>query len=78
MGGGGPDGKKLYDFFLLLAQDPDGPLYHKYLLHPEDVMREQHLPEPVIAAVMQGNLKELNKLLKGSGKDIICGTIVRG
>jgi hypothetical protein len=32
----------------------------------------------VIAAVMQGDLKELNKLLKGSGKDIICGTIVRG
>ncbi len=78
MGGGGPDGKKLHDFFLLLAQDPEGPLYQRYLKQPEQVMREQHLPDPVIAAVMQGDLKELNKLLKGSGKDIICGTIVRG
>jgi hypothetical protein len=46
--------------------------------HPQQVMREKNLPDPVIAAVMQGDLKELNKLLKGSGKDIICGTIVRG
>jgi hypothetical protein len=76
MGGGGPDGKKLHDFFLLLAQDPD--TYQRYLQHPQQVMREKNLPDPVIAAVMQGDLKELNKLLKGSGKDIICGTIVRG
>jgi hypothetical protein len=76
MSSGGPDGKKLHDFFVLLAEDP--ALYQRYLQNPQQVMREQKLPDPVIAAVMQGNLKELNKLLKGSGKDIICGTIVRG
>jgi hypothetical protein len=76
VGGGNPDGKKLHDFFVLLADD--SALYQRYLQQPAEVMSEQHLPPPVINAVMQGDLKELNKLLKGSGKDIICGTIVRG
>jgi hypothetical protein len=76
VGGGNPDGKKLHDFFVLLADD--SALYQRYLQQPEQVMSEQHIPPPVIKAVMQGDLKELNTLLKGSGKDIICGTIVRG
>jgi hypothetical protein len=73
---GGDDGKKLRDFFLQLADDPEG-LYKKYLLHPREVMADK-LPQNVIDAVMAGNLKELNRIVKGPGKDIICGTIVRG
>ena len=74
---GADDGKKLRDFFLLLAENADGPLYQSYLEDPRRVMREHGLSGAVIEAVIHGNLKELNRLVKGSGTDIICGTIVR-
>ena len=74
---GADDGKKLRDFFLLLAENAEKPLYQKYFNDPRGVMKEHGLSEPVVEAVMHGNLKELNRLVKGSGTDIICGTIVR-
>jgi hypothetical protein len=65
---------RLKKFFEDLAED--SALYNSYLRDPVATMREYGLDEETITAVMTGDLRGLNSLLKGEA--IICGTIVQG
>jgi hypothetical protein len=71
------DAAALADFFGRLADDP--ALYNNYITAPVATMREASIPEDIIAAVLQGNLRKLNKLFADdSAHTVILGTIVRG
>ena len=77
MNGGTEDAGALADFFGRLAEDP--ALYNDYVTDPVATMRAASIPEDLIAAVLQGNLRKLNKLFaEDSGHVVILGTIVRG
>lgn len=77
MNGGTDDAAALRDFFARLADDP--ALYNDYITDPVKTMREAGIPEDLIAAVLQGNLRKLNKLFaEDSATPVILGTIVRG
>jgi len=74
---GSDDAARLSEFFGRLAEDP--ALYNDYLTDPVATMRAAAIPEELISAVMQGNVKKLNKLFaQDSGHVVILGTIVRG
>jgi hypothetical protein len=74
------DAAALADFFARLADDP--ALYNDYITDPVATMRAASIPEDIIAAVLQGNLRKLNKLFASredaGGPVVILGTIVRG
>jgi hypothetical protein len=71
------DADALAEFFGRLAEDP--ALYNDYVTDPVATMRAAGIPEDLIAAVLQGNLRKLNKLFEeDSGRTVILGTIVRG
>ncbi len=77
MNGGTEDAGALADFFGRLAEDP--ALYNDYVTDPVATMRAASIPEDLIAAVLQGNLRKLNKLFaEDSEHVVILGTIVRG
>jgi hypothetical protein len=76
---GPDDADALADFFARLADDP--ALYNDYVTDPVATMRAASIPEDLIAAVIQGNLRKLNRLFasrEDSGHVVILGTIVRG
>ena len=77
MNGGTGDTAALAEFFGRLAED--STLYNDYVTAPVATMRAAGIPEDIIAAVLQGNLRKLNKLFEeDSGHTVILGTIVRG
>lgn len=78
MNGGTDDAAALEGFFARLAEDD--VLYNNYLTDPLATMRAAGIPEGLIAAVLQGNLRKLNELFaaRDAGGPVILGTIVRG
>ena len=76
MNGRTEDADPLAEFFGRLAEDP--ALYNDYVTDPVATMRAASIPEDLIAAVLQGNLRKLNKLFADTGHAVILGTIVRG
>ena len=72
------DAAALAEFFARLADDP--ALYNDYITDPVATMRAAGIPEDLIAAVLQGNLRKLNKLFasEDAAQVVILGTIVRG
>jgi hypothetical protein len=69
--------RALAEFFGRLAED--SALYNNYVTDPVATMREAGISEDLIAAVLQGNLRKLNKLFaEDAGHVVILGTIVRG
>ena len=76
MTNGSDDAARLAEFFGRLAED--AALYNDYLTDPVATMRAASIPEELISAVMQGNVKKLNKLFaQDSARVVILGTIVR-
>ena len=78
MSTGPDDAAALAEFFARLADDP--ALYNDYMTDPVAAMRTANIPEDLIAAVLQGNLRKLNKLFasEDAAHVVILGTIVRG